>query len=752
MRSILRLRFGVRSLFFQLLVSFLAVILLLLSFNIFSFTFYQHNIRDEIIDYNNVNLNHTTENYESYFELLYKLSLSFYFRDSIESFAKNQNDYALSNHIVRSEINNMMNIPNLYLDNFMLYSRSNGLILERGGTAPAQTMFTKFYRSERYPFAFWKRQFEVPYNYMISPAATFQELSISKEITSSKHLFSFIVKNKLYSNDFYLIAFINADKLFHAFHQSINENFYIADTAGRSLYTSQLSSSEQLPAFTKAQGAVRQGEYYYFYKKGSFSGFTYVNMVPLASITSEVKRLQLTLWTVLLIALAIGLLTSILFSMRFHRPVQKILNAIQTIGGSGSRPSRIKEYALIGDNIRSMLETNRHIHQSMNDSKALLKYYAFTNQIKKIYMNLPDLQELIVNPNPYMLVLYELKFKPAYKERIAADREQAVFFIKELIDSVVSARHEGALTFPIECDQLLSIVFMTPDSPPLEDTLRDIGKMMEVDQHYYFATLAPSAVYQQPSDFTSAYEQALMLLSSRTIHDRTEIMSLHSDQRKTRADFAFTVDQEHEFSLHLYAGNCENTVLLMKRALAAMQRKEVSALRCAQFSNDILNRVLNAMQTLNLESLFIQQLPSPHQRLAECYTIEAYDRFFSSLLAIATGLIREHKEVSEPIIDFVVQYLERHYAQDITLDIVADKLGISGGYLSTYFKEKTQKNFIDYVNEVRVMKAQALLLQSGSRIQEVAANAGYHNMNSFNRMFKKFTGLTPSEYRMKSKL
>ncbi|KQX48799.1 helix-turn-helix domain-containing protein [Paenibacillus sp. Root444D2] len=47
----------------------------------------------------------------------------------------------------------------------------------------------------------------------------------------------------------------------------------------------------------------------------------------------------------------------------------------------------------------------------------------------------------------------------------------------------------------------------------------------------------------------------------------------------------------------------------------------------------------------------------------------------------------------------------------------------------------------------RIRKAKEMLLEPGSRIQDVARKAGYQNMNSFNRMFKKFSGITPSEFR-----
>src|SRR5690606_35193461 len=99
------------------------------------------------------------------------------------------------------------------------------------------------------------------------------------------------------------------------------------------------------------------------------------------------------------------------------------------------------------------------------------------------------------------------------------------------------------------------------------------------------------------------------------------------------------------------------------------------------------------------------------------------------------------------ITTFVYQYLEEHYAEEISLELVAEKLNISGGYLSTYFKEKDGRNFIDYVHEVRIEKAKHLLLTSNLKVLDIAQQTGYQNMNSFHRMFKKFAGATPNEYR-----
>src|SRR5690606_20257481 len=129
------------------------------------------------------------------------------------------------------------------------------------------------------------------------------------------------------------------------------------------------------------------------------------------------------------------------------------------------------------------------------------------------------------------------------------------------------------------------------------------------------------------------------------------------------------------------------------------------------------------------------------------HTPEQYDLFFNGLLSAASELLAEKRGEQDHIVTFVQQFLEEHYAEDITLDRVAEPLRVTNGYLSSYFKEKTGINFIDYLHAIRIRKAKEDLIGTSLKIQDIAARVGYLNLNSFNRMFKRLTGVTPSDYR-----
>ena len=108
---------------------------------------------------------------------------------------------------------------------------------------------------------------------------------------------------------------------------------------------------------------------------------------------------------------------------------------------------------------------------------------------------------------------------------------------------------------------------------------------------------------------------------------------------------------------------------------------------------------------------------------------------------------REKEAVS--IIEKAKSYIRDNYKKDISLDEVSREVDISPYYFSKLFKQETGGNFIEYLTEVRLRNARELLKDSGLSIKEICAESGYSDPNYFSRIFKKYEGVTPSEFREK---
>lgn len=98
-------------------------------------------------------------------------------------------------------------------------------------------------------------------------------------------------------------------------------------------------------------------------------------------------------------------------------------------------------------------------------------------------------------------------------------------------------------------------------------------------------------------------------------------------------------------------------------------------------------------------------------------------------------------------VQYAIRYIDTHYQEDISLDMVATKIGISPFYLSRLIKQIKGIAFVEYLTDVRIRKAKVIALETELSIAEIAFKCGYSNISYFYKVFKKATGETIGEYR-----
>lgn len=101
----------------------------------------------------------------------------------------------------------------------------------------------------------------------------------------------------------------------------------------------------------------------------------------------------------------------------------------------------------------------------------------------------------------------------------------------------------------------------------------------------------------------------------------------------------------------------------------------------------------------------------------------------------------------EPQIKKSIEYIGNHYADEITVTKVAAHINFSPTYFSRLFKKETGRSYVEYVQFVRLQRAIALIRHSDETLEQIAEELGFNTPNYFCNVFKKFVGLTPSEYR-----
>ena len=114
-----------------------------------------------------------------------------------------------------------------------------------------------------------------------------------------------------------------------------------------------------------------------------------------------------------------------------------------------------------------------------------------------------------------------------------------------------------------------------------------------------------------------------------------------------------------------------------------------------------------------------------------------------------TGRVAEklQKPRSSSYVDKCRDYVRKHYREKISLDEIAEAVGISPTYLSRLFRKETGVCLQDFINEVRVTRAAELLRYSAKSLPEIAYYVGFPNQSYLGKIFKKYKNMTPRAYR-----
>lgn len=170
-----------------------------------------------------------------------------------------------------------------------------------------------------------------------------------------------------------------------------------------------------------------------------------------------------------------------------------------------------------------------------------------------------------------------------------------------------------------------------------------------------------------------------------------------------------------------------------------------------QFSFDLIVKALQVADSIGigpeesmgrLESIYEKIERSEDWRQAESLVLSVLEE-----LAAKMENKRSQRGKNDTI-DRMLTYIQSHFGEnDLSLDRLSEHFHLSPTYISKQFKEYTERNFIDYLIEIRIDASKTLLADKDMKVNEISEAVGYTNTRSFLRTFKKYTGMTPTEYR-----
>lgn len=133
------------------------------------------------------------------------------------------------------------------------------------------------------------------------------------------------------------------------------------------------------------------------------------------------------------------------------------------------------------------------------------------------------------------------------------------------------------------------------------------------------------------------------------------------------------------------------------------------------------------------------------------YQIVAYyssiDQLFGDVRSFFEKKTGEDIYISNELVKKILIYIDERFTEDVSLGDISKGFNVSLGYLSALIKKETGKTYTEYITNKRLESAKELLKDDKLSIEEIVQRIGYKDYFYFNKLFKKYIGITPSKYR-----
>ncbi|GAA0383344.1 AraC family transcriptional regulator [Paenibacillus motobuensis] len=634
-----------------------------------------------------------------------------------------------------------------FIEDVIVFYDDMDLAITSVGTSSLSQLFEKKYKHDLYNESYWRSYIRGKNSFKLMPGQNFKVATNSS--WQRKKLMVAVGGNKIRISNKNIIILIDEAALLKHVNQKLmipGASLIVLDQ-DRSVVLStdadtDLSGLLDEVYFNSSQeGSLKREDYQYNFYKSEFNDFIYINKVPyqFQNIDSVVEANEM----IMMSAIICAVLLSVLLSIYLNRPVKKI---IRQLGGTSR-----------GNDFRKILSGVVKMQMEIDTTKEQLKL-AESEARRSVFLQTVDEHAYSSEHNSLLqssysdilcskyFVLTMVHLDPKTKDQPPS---MTVESITEVLNAALRQVNGEVLVF---YDKNLHFVVVIGLEQPanraalLKQLQRLCISLEQAELQGYSVWASVSKLYAtELKNYKLAYRSAMDGLLYRNVKESSHVQ----DAEKIHFGWSlyFPFDKIEKLSNYMANGKLQEAKEIISETLGENANRNVHHHQMAHIAKTMFLYMLrHANKTAGtdddlykLEQQFLQRIDFAHDYL----DIE------NTLIEAAKHIAKHSKPEDTNRLNpsFISQYIELHYMENLYLDHIAEIVETSPKYFSSYFKKTFGVNYVEYLNKVRLSHAKELLKDRSLTIGEIGEKTGYLNSSTFTTTFKKYYGISPSEYR-----
>lgn len=629
------------------------------------------------------------------------------------------------NELTITDLNNydhqlkLFNTHNEFVDDISISFKDKDLVLSSSGHSNRQWFFEETFNSNQFNEEILREVEENNKKQLLRASIT----SYGREKNGYIYIMPLIHSFNKDDTRGVLITFINditISKLFHAYEeQNIGvkiQNSLIPDgdnksTAGYSIWTNDNQFDHQIGYVLK--------------KNTDTVPLTITLNIPENFFNKEIKNIQQIFLIGISLLLLFGVFGSFFLTKHNYRPLSKLIDFFNQIGVK--EMTHRNEYEWLKNSITSIVNQEQKIKRQLQDQKTELKNV----YLKKLILDDQSLDPKILKALDFLDITLPYSYIQC---AVLVGEGVDATLVESIISNLTNNQENKVYTFNYN-NHWIIILNKNSDS---NVSFEEIAEFL-IDQHDPI-TIGVGRVKNGIGNIRESYIEAKTAADYRLIKDDEGLIQY--DQIKNNSQFYYyPIDQEYQIINFLNLNEVEKAVDIFKDLLGKNIKQNIAAKALMNFTLDVRFTALKLLK--NEDHSYLYDFKKDFKNIDEI--ILSITKTYQD---VAKALEREtsnrYKNTLESIINYVDQNIDQY---DLSLKEIADQFGYSKSYVSKIFSDQIGCNYLTYLHKKRVNNAKKLLNLNHLDVKMIANKVGFESDATFRRVFKKYTGFSPAQYK-----
>lgn len=489
------------------------------------------------------------------------------------------------------------------------------------------------------------------------------------------------------------------------------------------------------------------------------SGWQYVCVIPLEQVYRQVLFLGVFAVLAAILCAVMGLVLVRGLAGKLYTPLEQLSSKLKSV----YHPDDLSKDALtaLDAGMDALLTQNRQLQNRLSENETIVRN-AFLFRLlqdglelhESVYEQFEAYHIPFNERMRYQVAVLSTEqdesLRPSYASRRACWLK-VLEFDQALKDAFATQKNFHVETVNVREDGLAIVLGFEQESYTEEDMAAVCASLQRdaEDQLQASVTLGFSTLSRNVEDLPVLYRQACEALQYQSFQGGCRAIGFAKLPREVTEAYRYPWNIERLIISGMRQGLIESVHRGVDEFAAYISGhvQDVAKSRMAflHLSNDIL-RAAEELAPQASEQQAASQLYQ--QILGAASSAEIVELLKDYAGSFCKTVVGQREERSGDIAQTTLEYLNQHFAESqLDMDVISSQLGFSASYISKNFKSAMGVSVKEYITQRRISRACELLRATDKKVWEIGAEVGYEQQRSFIEIFKKYKGMTPSEYR-----